>query len=218
MAFCRPRILPGILVLCLLPARSLSAEPATTTAAALPASEPAPIDVRDFGARGDGVADDAPAINHAISIAISRPGAVVFIPGGRYRLEVPPGRSDHLSIHRAQGLTIRGEVGTVLVAHDPEAHIIDLYRCRNVKLSMLTLEQEMAQFTQGTIEAVGLGMNTCDVAIDPGYAEPDSPNLATVRSFRVIGKFRRPAQQGGAHFSADQIAAAPWRAQLAADV
>ena len=152
--------------------------------------------MRDFGAKGDGMADDAPAINHAISVAIAgNPGAVVFIPAGRYRLEPPLGNSDHLSIHRAQGLTVRGEAGTILVAHDPDAHIIDLYHCKNVKLLMLTLEQEKTWFTQGVIDAVDSKATTCDVSIDPRYDEPDSPALANLRSLRPFSKSDTAAYQ-----------------------
>jgi parallel beta-helix repeat protein len=44
------------------------------------------LDVRDFGAVGDGVADDRAALQSAINEANGLGGAVVFVPAGTYRL------------------------------------------------------------------------------------------------------------------------------------
>ncbi|MCL5270092.1 MAG: glycoside hydrolase family 55 protein, partial [bacterium] len=44
----------------------------------------ASFDVKDFGARGDGAADDAPAIQRALDAAAVAGGGVVFAPAGRY--------------------------------------------------------------------------------------------------------------------------------------
>lgn len=43
------------------------------------------ISVRDFGAKGDGVTNDAPAIQAAINLAQSLGGGVVLLPPGTYR-------------------------------------------------------------------------------------------------------------------------------------
>jgi hypothetical protein len=58
-------------------------------------------DVRSFGARGDGVADDTAAIQSAIDAAISGNGSVT-IPGGTYRI------TDTLTIASCHGVIIRG--------------------------------------------------------------------------------------------------------------
>jgi polygalacturonase len=45
-----------------------------------------PINVKDFGAKGDGVTDDTAAINVAIVAAQKQgAGAVVSLPSGRYK-------------------------------------------------------------------------------------------------------------------------------------
>lgn len=45
------------------------------------------VSVKDFGAVGDGVADDASAINAAIGYANSKGGGTVFFPSGVYRVK-----------------------------------------------------------------------------------------------------------------------------------
>jgi hypothetical protein len=47
------------------------------------------IDVKDHGARGDGIANDTAAIQNAIHYAQSRGGGRVFFPVGRYRTTSP---------------------------------------------------------------------------------------------------------------------------------
>src|SRR5688572_26954520 len=46
----------------------------------------ATLDVRDFGARGDGVRDDTASINAAIQ-ALPAEGGTVFVPAGRYLVD-----------------------------------------------------------------------------------------------------------------------------------
>ncbi len=150
-----------------------------------PATERAPYNVHDFGAKGDGEADDTPAINHAIAVAMGAgPGATIVIPTGRYRLEAQRGKYELLSIHRAEGLTIRGEPGTVLIAADPDVDIFAVQGTRNVRLLSLTLEQEKSWFTQGTISAIDPKGMSCEITIDSGFDPPDSGTVSNCTSFR----------------------------------
>jgi hypothetical protein len=55
---------------------------------------PAVIDVKDFGAKGDGIADDAPAIQRAIA-ALPRKGGVVNLSAGTYMLGTSAGGVEH---------------------------------------------------------------------------------------------------------------------------
>lgn len=57
------------------------------------------IDVRSYGAKGDGSTDDTTAINNAIAAAA--PGSVVFLPRGTYRTTS--------KINLASNITLRGE-------------------------------------------------------------------------------------------------------------
>jgi len=88
--------------------------------------------VRDFGAKGDGTADDTDAIQAAIDAAIGGPpeGAAattrrsradVFVPGGTYNLSRP------LKLYGVRGLRIYGSgFGTALVATVNMAAFFDL--------------------------------------------------------------------------------------------
>lgn len=60
------------------------------------------VNVKDYGAVGDGVADDSEAIEKAIMAARGRR---VFVPKGNYRIAK--------GIRKRPGLYIQGEPGTV---------------------------------------------------------------------------------------------------------
>lgn len=64
-------------------------------------------DVRDFGAKGDGVAIDSDAVNAAIIKAASDGGGTVFLPSGTYLCR---------SIRLASGICIKMERGSVIKA------------------------------------------------------------------------------------------------------
>jgi polygalacturonase len=70
-------------------------------------------DVRDFGARGDGVAIDSGAINAAIAAASRAGGGTVILPRGRYLC---------FSIRLQSRVTLLLSEGAVIEAADPARH------------------------------------------------------------------------------------------------
>ena len=76
------------------------------------------VNARDYGAAGDGVADDTAALQKALATAETK-GPVCFVPPGQYRLNgslvVPPG----VTLLGASGGTPHSEhpIGTVLLAY-----------------------------------------------------------------------------------------------------
>ncbi len=73
----------------------------------------APLDVRAFGAKGDGAALDTEAINAAIQAAHAAGGGEVVLPAGRWL---------SFSIRLLSGVTLRLAEGCVLEAADPARH------------------------------------------------------------------------------------------------
>lgn len=63
----------------------------------------APLNVQDFGAKGNGITDDSAALQAAIDIARGRP---ILIPSGRYLLKKP---LKYLTRGDAPGLKIQGQ-------------------------------------------------------------------------------------------------------------
>ncbi|HEU4960604.1 MAG TPA: glycosyl hydrolase family 28-related protein [Sphingomonas sp.] len=78
-----------------------------------PAFAAAALDVRRFGAKGDGAAIDSPAINRAIDAATRAGGGTVVVPPGRYLC---------FSIRLKDNVTLALSPGTVIVAADPDRH------------------------------------------------------------------------------------------------
>lgn len=65
------------------------------------------INVRDFGAAGNGIAIDSPAIDRAISYAASRGGGTVYFPSGTYA---------SYTIHLKSAITLFLDRGAILLA------------------------------------------------------------------------------------------------------
>ncbi len=136
---------------------------------ALPDKLPASVlNVRKFGARGDGVTDDRSAIQRTIDAAIAKgPGAVVLVPAGTYCL------SNRIMIENATKLSIRGQGNPVLLATDIHNNLLQFNNCSNLVLGGITLQFPLG-YTQGTIRAVDVGAKTVDVGIESGYPNLDN--------------------------------------------
>ncbi|MFG0247810.1 MAG: glycosyl hydrolase family 28-related protein, partial [Phycisphaeraceae bacterium JB051] len=129
----------------------------------------AAFNVLDYGAKADGVHDDAPAIQAAIDAAIAtgKP-ATVLIPKGTYQLKTLtrttyPSRyttdwqkpvSAHMLIANASELSIIGEPGTRLLMGVPNANGIRINHSNAVTLKQLVIDYDPLPFTQGTISNV----------------------------------------------------------------
>lgn len=74
----------------------------------MPLSSATPLDVRDFGAVGNGVALDSPAIQRALDAAGS--GRTVILPAGQYLC---------FTLHLRSGVTLEFASGAVLLAASP---------------------------------------------------------------------------------------------------
>jgi len=101
----------------------LSCKPAAQTAAFTSSSAADIINVKDFGAKADGIANDYQPIQDAIRELHKRRSGVLFFPKGIYRVnevfrqtelgKVLNGRS-HFIFRGLKNITIRGEKGSVI--------------------------------------------------------------------------------------------------------
>jgi polygalacturonase len=89
--------------------RGILALLAVLSAAHSPDATPGILNVRDFGAKGDGVALDSGPINAAIQAASERSGGTVVVPAGIYR---------SVSIHLRSNVTLDVERGAIIEASE----------------------------------------------------------------------------------------------------
>src|SRR3954453_19785124 len=82
----------------------------------LPAeNKPQRFDVRAFGAVGDGIADDQPALNRAVKAVTQNKGGVLYLPFGVYRCGRQAGMQNGIEFAGVSGVTILFDPGAVLV-------------------------------------------------------------------------------------------------------
>ena len=74
--------------------------------------------VRNYGAAGDGVQIDSPAINAAIEAAAEAGGGTVFFPAGTY-LSYSLHLRDHITLHLDRGAVLKAAVPDEEHAYDP---------------------------------------------------------------------------------------------------
>lgn len=91
----------------------------------------AALDVRDFGAKGDGTRDDTAAINAAIQ-ALPAEGGTVFVPAGRYLIDA--GRS----INLRSNMHLQLDPNAILVCKPntlDKAYVVYAYKVTDVEIS-----------------------------------------------------------------------------------
>ena len=177
------------------------------------ASAPPPkvFDVRDFGAKGDGVSDDSPAFRSAFEMARKLNGkpSVIRVPAGTYRIlpeehpvedfrchdwqtgddrgVVPVRKGEnahsHLLMTDLRNVVLRGEgEGTVLIFADATKGGIRVCGCCNVFIENLAMGYCDNPSTQGTIVKVEDEPFALVLKLDAGYPDPDSPRFVNATS------------------------------------
>jgi hypothetical protein len=128
--------------------------------------------VEDFGAIGDGIHDDGPALR-AAAIALSDstgPSVLHFGHGRTYRMAKNAFAHGAIVFQRAGNLIIEGN-GSMIINH-PDNRTLVLYHCDNITVRNITLDMDPPPFTQGKIMAINHDAPSIDVRIDPGYLLP----------------------------------------------
>jgi hypothetical protein len=179
------------------------------------------LNVRDFGAKGDGVHDDSTSIHSAIQAASKKgPGTTLFFPKGKYVLTrqlgvrhsnypasalgegVAPEDLDskmnaNLILQNLSDITLEGEEGTLLAFHSTEEDGVVMDRCRNVVIKNIGVDYDPLPFTQGVIESVN--EKTIRFTLEDGYPNPTQGYLADAKGKKLLlffnskGEYNREA-------------------------
>jgi hypothetical protein len=154
---------------------------------------PGALNAKDYGVKADGTTNDVAALNTAIAAAIAKgPGTVLFLPAGTYALGertlLVPGlkRDSMLNIAHADGLTIEGEPGTLLVCRDLMETIFDIEQSHKVTLRNMAFDADPLPYTQGTITAYDPATHSVDIQVDHGFDDIDRDDLAKMTQFRFF--------------------------------
>src|ERR1700741_530334 len=132
--------------------------------------EPEPLNLRDFGAAGDGVADDGPALQSALDALAAAGGGTLFIPEGKYAIATPVVKN---FTGLASSITIIGVESLTPVA-PPSAPGSELSKGLDLRTEVYprTGDEQVAIFIKGLgnlvikdIAFVGTGTVVTDAAI-----------------------------------------------------
>lgn len=155
------------------------------------------LDIKQFGAKGDGIQNDAPAFAKAIEDAKKSAGRVkLFIPAGTYlfgsyiaertfQADADGWRSwkrrkqsgyEGLHVPVINGLTnftIEGEKGTVLLGANPSVGFFVFKQCSYITVRNLVFDYKQLPFTQGVITAFDPKSRILRMKLDDGFPAPD---------------------------------------------
>jgi polygalacturonase len=126
------------------------------------------VNVRNFGAKGDGVTDDIQAFEKALA-ALPSDGGTVFVPAGIYIIN--PTRKGALEISRRKNITVVGEgIGkSVLrlapVAYSGTIHVVLVVNSTGITLRDLTLDGNVPKATFTEPQCGGMEIRNSSVVL-----------------------------------------------------
>lgn len=164
-------LIRATLIICLFPVHVFASDSLTI------------INVKDYGAKGNGIVDETPAFAKAVKYAerIGGSGRIV-VPSGNYLFKTAMDATGVIVFNKAKNLTFEGLGKVQLIVTDPDKDIIALNDCENVSIRNIFMDRRPFVFTQGTITSVNPSTNSIKIAIDKGYDDPDATYLDTLKS------------------------------------
>jgi hypothetical protein len=125
--------------------------------------------VRDFGAVGDGVTDDGPALSDAVNAAIAAQATLEFEAGRTYYVGTSKNTSGSFktpfTFHNADGVTVKGNGATVKVA--PGINYWVFWQCKDMRFENLTFDYAVPVYLVGKVIAKEGSTVTFETDIDP---------------------------------------------------
>ena len=119
-------------------------------------AQAAVLNVKDFGAVGDGRHDDEAAIQRAVNAALhSGPGTSVLLPTGTYLLADRTRRGPaQINIRDLRDFTLMGQKGSVLLTDAPTVTVIGIFASSNITVRQLIIRRTHNVFSR--VKVVGL--------------------------------------------------------------
>jgi hypothetical protein len=143
----------------------------TAAADAQPGVKPIILHAAQFGAQGDGKADDGPAVQRMLAKAAGCAGPVTLQFESRKRYFLKTGRNRYgFWINGAAGLTLDGGGSVFLI--DSEQRFLSLTRSSRVVVRNFKVDYRPLPFADGLVIATDKPAGTIDVSIDEGEALP----------------------------------------------
>ena len=128
---------------------------------------------RDYGAVGDGVHDDGPAILEAVDVAISSgvPSRVELEPDKTYLVGPRQDSQAFLQFEKVENFIFDGKGSELLFAQATNS-FLDIVNCTNLKITNLEVDYKELLFTQGRVTYVNPDEMKFKMVIDEGYPLP----------------------------------------------
>ncbi len=143
------------------------------------------LNVKDYGAVGDGVTDDTEAVRHAMFFAGMTGGGTVYFPEGRYLLKQQDLDETYLLLMRASIRLLGAGTGSVLVVDDTVPNTVDVIRLRSgwgFSIIGLTLEPQ-------TIDSTPPARHAVHIDIPQGAGNLMAKLLIENNTFRQFGGY-----------------------------
>ena len=134
------------------------------------------LNVKDFGAKGDGRTNDREAIMKAVQEAKSTGGGnKILFPSGTYIVSVPEEArvSGHIELSGLRNTIIEGQGEAELIFKTYRTGL-RLEDCYNVKVNNLTIDYDPLPFTQGVITHVDYENDLVEIKIQEDFPLPDN--------------------------------------------
>lgn len=127
----------------------------------------------DYGALGDGIHDDGPAIKHAINAALAtgKPSKVVLDGGKTYLIGQNQQDFAYFTFLNVENFILDGQ-GSELLFETATNAFLHIESCSNIKICNLEVDYKELLFTQGRIKSVDPDNGSWTMEIDEGFPLP----------------------------------------------